>query len=64
MFTKFKVNSMSISILRAMVGTDIQLLSQTQTNEGFYRDILNIAIGNDGIIDGSNTSEVGFSFST
>lgn len=60
MFTKFKVNSRSISILRAMVGTGIQLLSQTQTNEDFYRDILNIAIGNDGIIDGSKLQKLDF----
>ena len=60
MFTKFKVSSRSISILRAMVGTDIQLLSQTRTNEEFYRDILNIAMGDDGIIDGSKLQKLDF----
>lgn len=43
-----------------MVGTDIQLLSQTRTNEEFYRDILNIAMGDDGIIDGSKLQKLDF----
>lgn len=59
MFTKFKVSSNSIKLLKNRHG-EIDLLDQTKTDAGFYKDILVITTGKDGIIDGSMLQQLDF----
>lgn len=59
MFSKFKISTNSIKSLMLKHGR-IRLLDQTNTEAGFYSDILNICTGDDGIIDGTKMQNLDF----
>lgn len=59
MFTKFKVSSQAIRQLKNK-GGKIDLIDQTKSDKSFYNDILNVATGNDGIINGTKLQHLDF----
>lgn len=59
MFTKFKVDSKAIHQLSERCGR-IDLIDKTKSEKSFYYDILNVATGNEDIINGTKLQHLDF----
>lgn len=59
MFAKFKITSDEVNKLQNRIG-NILLLDQVKTEESFYKDILKIALGQDGVLDGTELQKMNF----